>query len=82
MSYIKEKAEAVPNHVHMFVRIPPKYIVPEVIRYCVDAVGKNAYKIEEYIRNSLKEDCDYEQMTLKKHIDMFAGESLKSRQIR
>lgn len=37
-------------------------------------VGKNAKKIEEYIRNQLKEDLEYDQMTLKEYIDPFTGE--------
>ncbi|MBQ9188460.1 MAG: IS200/IS605 family transposase, partial [Clostridia bacterium] len=31
--------------------------------YYVDTVGKNAKKIEEYIKNQLKEDLEYDQMT-------------------
>ena len=42
--------------------------------YFVDTVGKNAKKIEEYIRNQLKEDLEYDQMTLKEYIDPFTGE--------
>ena len=47
-------------------------------RYCrgyyVDTVGKNAKKIQEYIQNQLKEDLEYDQMTLKEYIDPFTGE--------
>ena len=97
-------AEACPDHVHMFVRIPPKYSVSEVMGYLkgksslmiferhanlkykygnrhfwcrgyyVDTVGKNAAKIEEYVRNQLKEDEEYDQMSLKEYIDPFTGE--------
>ena len=42
--------------------------------YYVDTVGKNAKKIEEYIRNQLKEDLEYDQMSLKEYIDPFTGE--------
>lgn len=45
--------------------------------YYVDTVGKNAKKIEEYIKNQLKEDLEYDQMTLKEYIDPFTGESVK-----
>lgn len=38
---------------------------------------KNAKKIEEYIRNQLKEDLEYDQMTLKEYIDPFTGEPVK-----
>ena len=97
-------AEACIDHIHMFVRIPPKYSVSEIMGYLkgksslmiferhanlkyrygnrhfwcrgyyVDTVGKNAKKIEEYIRNQLKEDLEYDQMTLKEYIDPFTGE--------
>ena len=98
------EAEACPDHIHMLVRIPPKYSVSEVVGYLkgksslmiferhaslkykygnrhfwcrgyyVDTVGKNAKKIEEYIRNQLKEDLEYDQMSLKEYIDPFTGE--------
>ena len=45
--------------------------------YYVDTVGKNAKKIEEYIRNQLQEDWEYDQMSLKEYIDPFTGESVK-----
>ena len=91
----------------MFVRIPPKYSVSEIMGYLkgksslmifdrhanlkykygnrhfwcrgyyVDTVGKNAKKIEEYIRNQLQEDLKYDQMTLKEYIDPFTGEPVK-----
>ena len=98
------EAEACPDHIHMFVRIPPKYSVSEVMGYLkgksslmiferhahlkykygnrhfccrgyyVDTVGKNAKKIEEYIRNQLTEDLEYDQMSLSEYIDPFTGE--------
>ena len=42
--------------------------------YYVDTVGKNAKKIEEYIRNLLNEDMVYDQMSMKEYIDPFTGE--------
>ena len=42
--------------------------------YFVDTVGKNAKKIEEYIRNQLKEDEEYDQMSIKEYVDPFTGE--------
>ena len=45
--------------------------------YYVDTVGKNAKKIEEYIRNQLQEDLKYDQMTLKEYIDPSTGEPVK-----
>lgn len=101
------EAEAMPDHIHMFVRIPPKYSVSEIMGYLkgksslmiferhanlkykygnrhfwcrgyyVDTVGKNAKKIQEYIRNQMKEDLEYDQMTLKEYIDPFTGEPVK-----
>ena len=46
--------------------------------YYVDTVGKNAKKIQEYIQNQLREDWEYDQMTLKEYIDPFTGEPVKS----
>ena len=45
--------------------------------YYVDTVGKNAQKIQEYIRNQMKEDLEYDQMTLKEYIDPFTDEPVK-----
>ena len=37
-------------------------------------VGRNKRAIEEYIRNQLAEDKQYEQLTMKELIDLFTGE--------
>ena len=37
-------------------------------------VGRNKKAIEEYIRNQLKEDKEYEQLSMKEWIDPFTGE--------
>ena len=42
--------------------------------YYVDTVGKNAKKIQEYIQNQLKNDLEYDQLTLNEYIDPFTGE--------
>lgn len=42
--------------------------------YYVDTAGKNAKKIQEYIRNQLKEDFTKDQISLKEYIDPFTGE--------
>ncbi len=42
--------------------------------YYVDTVGRNKKAIEEYIRNQLKEDKEYEQLTMSEVIDPFTGE--------
>ena len=101
------EAECCPDHIHMLIRIPPKYSVSEIMGYLkgksslmifdrhanlkykygnrhfwcrgyyVDTVGKNAKKIEEYIRNQLAEDKLNDQISLKEYIDpidLFTGE--------
>ena len=45
--------------------------------YFVDTVGKNAKKIEEYIRNQLQEDKMYDQLSLMEYVDPFTGEQGK-----
>ncbi|RAU90509.1 IS200/IS605 family transposase [Paenibacillus sp. YN15] len=45
--------------------------------YFVDTVGRNKKVIEEYIRNQLTEDKNYEQLTMKELLDPFTGESAK-----
>ncbi len=46
--------------------------------YFVDTVGKNAKKIEEYIRNQIQEDLTADQINLKEYIDPFTGEQVKT----
>ena len=43
----------------------------------VDTVGKNTAKIKEYIQKQLKEDLEYDQMSLVEYIDPFTGEPVK-----
>ena len=38
---------------------------------------KNAKKVQKYIQNQLKEDLEYDQMTLKEYVDPFTGEPVK-----
>ena len=45
--------------------------------YFVETVGKNAKKIEEYIRNQLQEDKMYDQLSLMEYVDPFTGEQAK-----
>ena len=101
------EAEACPDHIHMLVRIPPKYSVSEVMGYLkgksslmifekhanlkykygnrhfwcrgyyVDTVGKNTAAIKKYIQDQLKEDLEYDQMSLVEYIDPFTGEPVK-----
>lgn len=100
------EAECCPDHIHMLVRIPPKYSVSEIMGYLkgksslmifdrhanlkykygnrhfwcsgyyVDTVGKNAKKIQEYIKNQLEEDRVCDQISLQEYIDPFTGESV------
>ena len=102
------EAECCIDHVHMFIRIPPKYSVSQIMGYLkgksslmifdrhanlkyrygnrhfwcrgyyVDTVGKNAKRIQEYIRNQIQEDYTAEQLTLTEYIDPFTGEPVKS----
>jgi len=97
------EAELCPDHIHMLIRIPPKYSVSEIMGYLkgkssliifdrhanlkykygsrhfwcrgyyVDTVGKNAKKIQEYIRRQLQEDATADQISLKEYIDPFTG---------
>lgn len=98
------EAELCKDHVHMLIRIPPKYSVSSIIGYLkgksslmifdrhanlkykygnrhfwcrgyyVDTVGKNAKRIQEYIRKQLQEDIAADQISLKEYIDPFTGE--------
>ena len=40
----------------------------------MDTVGKNAKKIEAYIKRQLQEDATADQISLKEYIDPFTGE--------
>ena len=98
------EAEACPDHIHLFVEIPPKLAVSTFMGYLkgksslmlfdrfanlkyrygnrqfwcrgyyVTTVGRNKKAVEEYIRNQLQEDKEYEQLTMKELIDPFTGE--------
>ena len=46
-------------------------------RYYVGTVGKYEGAIKEYIQNQLKEDLQYDQMSLVEYIDPFTGEPVK-----
>ena len=45
--------------------------------YYVDTVGKNEEAIKKYIENQLREDKEYEQISMKEFIDPFTGEPVK-----
>ena len=95
------------DHVHMLIKIPPKYSVSSIMGYLkgksslmifdrhanlkykygnrhfwcrgyyVDTAGKNAKKIEAYIRNQIQEDATSDQISLSEYIDPFTGEPVK-----
>ena len=97
------EAEVCPDHIHMFVSIPPKLSVSKFMGilkgkssliifqrwsnlkykfgqrsfwcrgYYVDTVGKNEKKIAEYVKNQLKEDMMYDQISIKEYKDPFNG---------
>ena len=41
--------------------------------YYVDTAGKNTKRIAEYIKNQLKEDKMYDQISFKEYVDTFTG---------
>ena len=45
--------------------------------YYVDTVGKNAKRIEEYIRRQIQEDQVNDQLSLKEYIDPFTGKPVQ-----
>ena len=45
--------------------------------YYVDTVGNNKKAIQEYIRQQLQEDLNYEQLTMREIVDPFTGEPAK-----
>lgn len=45
--------------------------------YYVDTAGKNANKIQEYIKNQLEEDYMADQISMKEFIDPFTGQQVK-----
>lgn len=45
--------------------------------YYVDTAGKNAKKIQEYIKNQLEEDYMADQISMKEFIDPFTGQQVK-----
>ena len=45
--------------------------------YYVDTAGKNAKKIQEYIKNQLEEDYMADQIGMKEFIDPFTGQQVK-----
>ena len=48
--------------------------------YFVDTVGKSTKKIEEYIKNQIREDIMADKMNMKEYIDPFTGEPVGKKQ--
>ena len=78
MGYLKEKSSLMifDRHANLKYKYGNRHFWCR--GYYVDTVGKNAKKIQEYIQNQLKEDLEYDQMTLKEYIDPFTGEPVKT----
>ena len=47
--------------------------------YYVDTTGENTAAIKAYMQNQMKEDLEYDQMSLVWYIDPFTGEPVKKR---
>ena len=77
MGYLKGKSALMIFHKHANLKYKFGNRHFWVEGYYVDTVGKNAKKIEEYIRNQLTEDYEYDQMSLKEYIDPFTGEPVQ-----
>ena len=77
MGYLKEKSSLMifERHANLKYKYGNRHFWCR--GYYVDTVGKNAKKIEEYVRNQLKEDLEYDQMSLKEYIDPFTGEPVE-----
>lgn len=43
----------------------------------MDTVGKNTAAIKKYIQKQVKEDLEYDQMSIVEYIDPFTGEQVK-----
>ena len=62
------------SQLELFVSELQDEICRRIPDFTENTVGKNAKKIEEYVRNQLQEDLEYDQMSLKEYIDPFTGE--------
>ena len=73
MGYLKGKSSLIIFERHANLKYKYGNRVFWAKGYFVSTVGKNKKKIEEYIRNQLKEDMMNDQMTIKEYIDPFKG---------
>ena len=74
MGYLKGKSSLMifDRHANMKYRYGSRHFWCR--GYYVDTVGKNAKKIEAYIKRQLQEDATADQISLKEYIDPFTGE--------
>ena len=77
MGYLKGKSSLIIFERHANLKYKYGNRVFWAKGYFVSTVGKNKKKIEEYIRNQIKEDMINDQMTIKEYIDPFKGEQVK-----
>ena len=77
--YIELNAPMVQEAAGWYIALLPNPFAGFPNIYCpyVDTVGRNKKVIEEYIKNQLQEDKEYEQLTMDEMIDPFTGESNK-----
>lgn len=73
MGYLKGKSSLIIFERHANLKYKYGNRVFWAKGYFVSTVGKNKKKIEEYIRNQIKEDMINDQMTIKEYIDLFKG---------
>ena len=77
MGYLKGKSSLIIFERHANLKYKYGNRVFWAKGYFVSTVGKNKKKIEEYIRNQIKEDMINDQMTIKEYIDPFKGQRVK-----
>lgn len=77
MGYLKKKSSLIifDRHAHLKYKYGNRNFWCR--GYFVDTAGKNAKKIQEYIRNQLKEDYTADQISIKEYIDPFSGKKMK-----
>lgn len=77
MGYLKEKSSLIifDRHANLKYKYGNRHFWCR--GYYVDTAGKNAKKIQEYIRNQLEEDYMADQISMKEFIDPFTGQQVK-----
>ena len=74
MGYLKGKSSLMifESHTNLKYKYGNRYLWCR--GYSVDTAGKNTAAIKKYIQQQLKEDQEYDQMSLVEYIDPFTGE--------